>query len=239
MLRGNPKEKRATIEFEQKRYGSSTNGISLEYIEASSSKTELLIVAAIHGNEQETTCILSKALRNLSAPPQTCSVVLCAYPDGSLAGKRGNARGVDLNRNFPASNWTSEKIERYYNDRNTRDLLLSTGNEPASELETQALISLVETTKPQHVIALHGPLDCVDDPELSPLGKWLAQSSGMKLVEEIGYPVPGSFGSWAKEQHLHVITYELPSENPWQLFDPHLTVFTELLKHGLEVIDSN
>ena len=65
----------------------------------------LLLFAGIHGEEPETTYALSRALRQLSALPEHCAVVLAANPDGITRGTRGNANGVDLNRNFPSKDW--------------------------------------------------------------------------------------------------------------------------------------
>ena len=51
---------------------------------------------------------LSCALRTLK-PELRRHVVLTVNPDGCQLGLRANARGVDLNRNFPAANWKQGK----------------------------------------------------------------------------------------------------------------------------------
>ena len=71
---------------------------------------DILLFAAIHGEEPETTALLSKALRSLAQPSERCAVVLNANPDGVLLGTRGNARGVEINRNFPSESWQSDPV---------------------------------------------------------------------------------------------------------------------------------
>jgi predicted nicotinamide N-methyase len=81
----------------------------------------------------------TRALRQLATPPEHVAVVLAANPDGLLRGTRANANGVDLNRNFPASNWRAGTVTSRATIDAPSDVVLSTGTAPASEPETQAL----------------------------------------------------------------------------------------------------
>ncbi len=194
---------------------------------------ELLIFAAIHGEEPETTWALSRALRQLSQPPQHAAVVLAANPDGLLRGTRANANGVDLNRNFPANNWTPDPVFSRATIDDARDVELSPGEQGGSEPETQALLELIAALKPKTVIALHAPLACIDDENLSELGQRLAHRSGMPLVRDVGYATPGSFGSWGQEHGVAVITYEFPVIANEDLMRLHVPVLVELLTNTL------
>ena len=60
------------------------------------------------------------------------------------------------------------------------------------------------------MVALHAPLACIDDAESGPLAQWLAKKTGLPLVSDVGYPTPGSFGTWGGEQGIRVVTYEFP-----------------------------
>jgi protein MpaA len=190
---------------------------------------KLLLFAGIHGEEPETTVALSRALRQLSTPSPRCAVVLAANPDGLVRGTRGNARGVDLNRNFPARNWQPDPVTHRSTLDDPRDVVLSPGEHPGSEPEAQALASLIEELQPNAVIALHAPLACIDEARESPLGTWLAERTGLPLVRGVGYPTPGSFGSWGAEQGIAVVTYEFPLASADELVREHVPVLVELL----------
>lgn len=217
-----------TIAWEPDVYGRSQLGVALEFWRPRETCT-LLIFAGIHGEEPETTFALSRALRSLAQPSRHCAVVLAANPDGLIRGTRGNARGVDLNRNFPTSDWQQDPVAHRSTMDDPRDVLLSPGSEPGSEVETRALIRLIDELEPQTAIALHAPLACIDDAKQGPLARWLSQRTGLPLVEDVGYATPGSFGTWGAEHDLGVITYEFPLSTTDALVREHVPVLVELL----------
>jgi len=154
---------RGVIRHDSSVYGASADGIPLTVYLPEDGNAEIVILAAIHGDETETTVAVSEALRCLPAGDLRAAVILCGNPDGMLRGTRGNARGVDLNRNFPTSNWKPDPV--FYKSRanDARDIALSPGAKPASEPETIALLSLLERLHPRAVVSLHSALACVDD----------------------------------------------------------------------------
>jgi len=198
-----------TLSLEADTYGNSVCGLPLQ-VWRPEVDCELLLFAGIHGEEPETTIALSRALRHLSQPSPRCAVVLAANPDGLTLGTRGNANGVDLNRNFPADNWQAEPVTHRSTLDDPSDVLLSPGARAGSEPETQALIRLIDELEPAAVIALHAPLACIDESNETALGAWLAERTGFPHVRDVGYPTPGSFGTWGAEQGVPVITYEFP-----------------------------
>lgn len=230
-----PTEERGSLRFEPKRYGTSVRGLPLEVWLPRAETADVLIFAAIHGEEPETTALLSKALRSLEQVPARTAVVLSANPDGVLLGTRGNARGIELNRNFPASNWQSGHVNTRWSFAGER-VAFSTGSKPGSEPETQGLMNLMQRLQPKVTIALHAPLGCIDDPNTTPLGQFIADRSGLPLVNDIGYPTPGSFGSWCAEHGHKVITYEFPGESVASLQTKHLPILTDILLHGLDAV---
>jgi protein MpaA len=223
-----PRPEWGTLPWEPTTYGHSVRGLPLE-VWRPSQHCRLVIFAAIHGEEPETTYALSRALRQLTEPPPDCAVVLAANPDGLMRGTRGNARGVDLNRNFPSRDWQPNPITHRSTIEDVSDVRLSPGAHPASEPETQALLALIAELKPDAVIALHAPLACIDDANASPLGHRLAERTGMPLVRDVGYPTPGSFGSWGMDHGVPVVTYEFPLAATEVLMRDHVPVLVELL----------
>jgi len=220
-----------TIPQDPTAYGRSHLGVPLDVWKPAGT-CKLLIHAGIHGEEGETTVALSRALRLLPEPSSHCAVVLAANPDGLLLGTRGNARGVDLNRNFPTEDWQPVPVTHRPTLDDPSDVVLSPGAHPASEPETRALIGLIEDLNPEAVIALHAPLACIDDANQGPLGRWLAENTGLPLVSGVGYPTPGSFGTWGGEQGVDVVTYEFPLTDNDTLVREHVPVLAALLAGG-------
>lgn len=224
-----PRQQRGTFAWTPDTYGHSTLGAPLS-VWRPSGPCDVLVFAGIHGDEPESTAVLSWALRHLPEPSANVAVVLAANPDGLARGTRANARGVDLNRNFPARNWRADGVAYRVLSDEPRDIALSTGSAPGSEPETQALLALIEALRPSRaVVAVHAPLACVEDPAASELGRWLAERSQLPLVADIGYATPGSFGSWAAEHGWHEITYELPVAAGEEQLRRYAPVFVELL----------
>ncbi len=160
----------------------------------------ILLLAAIHGNEPAGTPLLERLSRHLATRPDLLAgrrviVVSCANPDGRVANRRTNARGVDVNRNFPAAN-------RHPNARN--------GARALSEPETQLVHELVERERPACIVSVHQPLACID---WDGPAEGLARAMGaldVLPVRRLGAR-PGSLGAWAgQDLGIPVITLELP-----------------------------
>jgi protein MpaA len=107
----------------------------------------VLVVGCIHGSETAGIAI-TRRLVAAGAPSGTEIVVVPAMnPDGCARGTRGNAHGVDLNRNFP-SNWAA--IGR-------PGALQYSGPHPLSEPESRYAVALIERLRPQITIWFHQP----------------------------------------------------------------------------------
>jgi predicted deacylase len=190
-----------------------------------------LLVAGLHGEEPETVQLARGILDRVDAEDATCAIVLCANPDGVADGTRQNARGVDLNRNFPAASWRAGTTPSYpagidpalrvpANRTNTS----STGAAPLSEPESAALAALVERLEPTLVLDLHAPLELVLTTPLVPEGiaSALAEAARMELTSELGSPVPGALRDWLADRGIPCITYEVEHAGLPSLHRRHL-----------------
>lgn len=111
----------------------------------------VLVVGVIHGDEPGGLGVIEE-LREDGAPEGTQLWLISSLnPDGLAAGKRGNAHGVDLNRNFPYR-WKGgvPPSSGYY-----------PGPSPSSEPETLAAMKLIERISPDVSVWYHQPWGAV------------------------------------------------------------------------------
>ncbi len=161
----------------------------------------LLLFGAIHGDEPHSAELCE---RFLSLEPAAV-VVPVVNPDGLARASKDNARGVDLNRNFLARNWSAAHSPGYF-----------PGERPLSEPESAALAQLIDQLKPRAIVSVHQPFRCVNwDGPAADLAAQMAKECGYPARASIGYPTPGSFGSaYGVDRGLPVITLELPGREP-------------------------
>jgi protein MpaA len=234
MIQHRPRSERGQLAIAGEHYGKSLLGAPLLYFPAARNDPETgLLIAGTHGDENASVVTLSCALRSIAPHQLRHHVILAVNPDGCQLGLRSNANGVDLNRNFPAANWRSgDTVYRWNSTAQARDVRLSTGGRPGSEPETQALCHLIHRLKPHWVVSFHEPLACIEDPDSSRLGVWLAQKFALPLVTSVGYETPGSFGSWCADLSLPCITAELPPISADAASETYLAAMVELLTYS-------
>jgi murein peptide amidase A len=157
----------------------------------------ILLMGGIHGDEPEGVELAEKTLQWLKT--QTVDSVApwilipCLNVDGFAKNTRVNGRGVDLNRNYPAKNWSANfEKDRYF-----------PGKEPASEPEIQGVVELIKTFNPRLIIHCHSWEPCVvcTGKRGWKDGERLAASCGYQLQEDIGYPTTGSLSQYGWHDH--------------------------------------
>lgn len=211
-------------------FGSSASGIELHAWWPTMRRPTRVLSAAIHGEETSTLQLAQHLLRCVHADDACAVVVPVLNPDGVLACTRQNARGVDLNRNFPTADWQATPSRTYWPTTTTRTAqrrtqLSSPGSEPGSEPETQAIMGLIERVEPELVIDLHAPLECLiarSDAAFE-VATHLAEPAGLPIVRELQQPTPGDAATWCAQQGITAVTYEVESDVLARLWSRHET----------------
>jgi protein MpaA len=164
--------------------GHSVEGRPIVALEAGdpSSARKVLVVGCIHGNEPAGIAIASRlaALR----PPVGVDlwVVPTVNPDGVAANTRGNAHGVDLNRNSP---WRWTHLGGVY----------YSGPRPLSEPESRIAHRLILKLRPAVTVWFHQHMDLVDESGGDvAVQRRFARLVGLDLLRLRRYP--GSVVSW-------------------------------------------
>jgi protein MpaA len=180
--------------------GYSRLGRPIRYEVIGSGEETVLFLATIHGDESAGTPLLHRLAEELSALPSLRAgrrivVVPVCNPDGYASGRRRNDAGVDLNRNFPAPNFSAS---RHY------------GSTPLSEPESIAVHGLITRYEPTRIISIHQPLACIDyDGPGHDLAAAMACEAKLP-VRKLGGRA-GSLGSYAGVTlGIPTITVELP-----------------------------
>lgn len=174
-----------------------------------------LVIGVFHGDEPQGKFLIEKYIsENLDSP---LLFVPCLNPDGMAENKRTNANGIDLNRNFPTENWEYTARDEFFG-----------GERPASEIETKFVMEVIEEYKPTLILTLHAPFKVVNyDGDAKEISKKISKIIKYPVEENIGYPTPGSFGTYAGvEKKIPAITLELDETCPVEeLVSPVFEIF--------------
>ncbi len=181
--------------------GRSVDGRPITAVETGDfdSPRKVLVVGCIHGNECAGTAV-ARRLARVAAPAETDLWVLGDLnPDGAVAGTRGNARAVDLNRNFP---WRWQRLGGIYDS----------GPRPLSEPETRLAAALIARLHPSVSIWFHQHLDLVDD-STGAIGVERRFGAVARLRLAPLLREPGSAVTWESHcfPHTSAFVVELPS----------------------------
>ena len=222
-------------------------GNRIELIGEESPENYVLIIGVFHGDEPQGKYLIEEYLKkNLGRGAKNNLLFIpCLNPDGFQNNTRTNANGVDLNRNFPTKNWggvndTADDFSGNIDDSTDEDTGAVGNNSsdyyggpsPASEIETQFLIDTIEKYTPKLILTLHAPYKVVNyDGPADEVAKKISKIINYPVEASIGYPTPGSFGTYCGvERNIPTITLELDEKIPVEdLIQPVFEIFDMLL----------
>lgn len=153
----------------------------------------------------------------------------CLNPDGLQLNRRTNANNVDINRNFPTKNWGNNEGDNATCDDETTNYF--GGKSAGGEIETQFLIDTINKYTPSLVMTIHAPYKVVNyDGPAKGIAEKISDIIKYPVEASIGYPTPGSFGTWAGvERNIPTITLEVDEKiQVQQLVKPVFEIFDTL-----------
>ena len=162
---------------------------------------EVVVVGAIHGNETAGIRIARRLIQSPPIPGVRLFVVPTINPDGVATGTRGNAHGVDLNRNFPFQ-WQPLGGGEY------------SGPRPLSEPEARAASGFLYLIRPDVTIWFHQPFGLIDRPTGNPF----AAHRFSELIHLPLHRLPGRYPGSASRWQAHIFPWstafvaELPAQ---------------------------
>lgn len=173
----------------------------------------VIVFGGFHGDEPKSVTLSRRLIDFLESSDHHCGDVQwiiepLVNPDGFQRRNRRNGNGVDINRNFPTNTW----------QRTSKRGRMFGGETPGSEPETQAVLKVIERYRPSCIITIHsisGRRYCnnYDGPGRA-IAQAMGRCNGYPIKASLGYPTPGSFGTWAgRERAIPTITLELPSHH--------------------------
>jgi protein MpaA len=183
--------------------GKSFQGRDIEVVTIGDGPKVVMIMATIHGNEFAGTPIVGRLEKYLQKNPYLLTgkkvvIMPMVNPDGYALKIRYNAKGVDLNRNFPAANRQNNALN---------------GFKGLSEPESQVIYDVINKYEPARIVVFHQPLACIDyDGPGGRLANFMGQYCTLPVKKLGGRP--GSLGSYTGiEKGIPIITFELKRED--------------------------
>jgi hypothetical protein len=163
----------------------------------------LLVLGQMHGDEPAGPRVVARVRRMPVPEGVQVWTVTTMNPDGRARRTRQNARGVDLNRNFPQG-WRPTSTSALYEP----------GPRPASEPETAAVMALIAQVRPDAIVSFHQAFAAVDVSlaKTAPYARRLARWIGLRTVRvPCRGPCAGTMTGWVNARLPGLaITVELP-----------------------------
>jgi predicted deacylase len=200
----------------------------------SGKKLAIAVVACLHGEEGNTNELAKLFLEDYTANsmriPDTVTLyfVPAVNPDGLAVQRRENSHGVDLNKNFPTSDWKQDAIDMH-------SVMVEGlgGVSPGSEPEVSALVTFFTgTMKTDYesacVVALHSASPPVGYIQPSYIKNGVPEKRALALAEAAAkasgynllpgwvdkYPITGELIGFCAEIGIAGMDVELPTYDP-------------------------
>lgn len=191
----------------------------------SEKKAHVLIIGGVHGDEPEGVVgarALLEVFRQKYSLDLNITLIPEFNPEGVLLKTRGNSNKVDLNRNLPTKDWSPIAAKERYNP----------GPNALSEKENQSLVTWLKDNKTDLIISLHSWNPMLNTNGEVPEAEAIAKLTGYSIEPDIGYPTPGSLGTYAGlENKIPTLTYEIERDIP---FDQVIRVHVPAIIAGLK-----
>jgi murein peptide amidase A len=190
---------------------------------------KVLILGGVHGDEPEGV-VAAKGLIEEFRKNFNLNLDLTVIPEFNIEGvllhTRGNSNKVDLNRNLPTTDWSPiAATERYF-----------PGPSALSETENQHLVDWIKKEKPDVIYSLHSWKPMLNTNGILPEATEIAKYTGYIIEPDIGYPTPGSLGTYAGlENKIPTLTYEIERDIS---FDQIIKIHVPALIAGLKISES-
>ena len=180
-----------------------------------SAEKYIYLISGTHGDEEEGVFVLKELfswLKQYDSHNWPLIVVPVLNVDGFLKKNRVNASGVDLNRNYPTSDWSAKSMGKKYHP----------GPAPLSEPENIFLNDLFNQYPPGFLISFHSWKPMINyNGDCKETAEFLSLYNDYPVKDDIGYAVPGSLGTYLPEKYTApVITFECPlikEDRTWTL----------------------
>lgn len=199
----------------------------------------VLFTGAIHGNELSSKYIMDSWIAELEAQAGSIPankqivVVPVVSPDGVVVASRYNSRNVNLNRNFPTHNWSSDIVVS-----GGRTEPGAGGKSALSEPESAALARFTQQLNPKLVVTYHSLGSLVNGNDVgiaNSLGPAYARAAGYRYIPNaataatFGFEMTGTYEDWLAERGTPAILIEL-NTNTGQHFGQNKAAMWAMVK---------
>ncbi len=177
--------------------GTSLRGRAITAYKFGAGDNPIVYMGAMHGDEVNSKSIMTEWFNELTAnpgrmPSRSLVVIPAVNPDGVATRSRLNARGIDLNRNFPATDWKT-----MVTSPESPNPTPAGGPTPLSEPESSAIAAYIRQVRPRMVFSFHSSAAVVE-----------ANEAGDSVAVALTYASKARYRAVPKSQSASVFKYD-------------------------------